>query len=291
MKHTAFGISLKRWFGKWLPERVVEVPVPVPVFHSSLLSGRVALVTGGTRGIGNAIARAVLDSGGGCVITGRNPETVARCVDQLRSRGQGPVHGIVLEMQDDDSFPGKYKQIVEMTGGIDILVNNAGLLNFARFGSTTREDFDAVLHSNLRGAYMLSQIVAGDWIEKGVKGNILNVCSSSSVRPANSPYSLSKWALRGMTPGLAKVLAPYGITVNGIAPGPTATVGFVGENNATMARPQMPSGRLIAEEEIANLAVVLVSAMGRMVMGDVLYVTAGCGILTQDDCRFPFGKR
>lgn len=282
--------AVSRWLSKLLPPRVVEKPVYVPVYHSSLLSGRVALVTGGTRGIGNAIARALLDADGSCVITGRNPEAVARCVEQLRARGQGAVHGIDLEMQDDASFPEKYAKIVEMTGGIDILVNNAGLLNFARFGATTREDFDAVLHSNLRGAYMLSQIVAADWIEKSVKGNILNVCSSSSVRPANSPYSLSKWALRGMTPGLAKVLAPYGITVNGIAPGPTATIGFVGENNATMARPQMPSGRLIAEEEIANLAVVLMSSMGRMVMGDVLYVTAGCGVLTQDDCRFPFGK-
>lgn len=282
--------AIVRWLSKFVPPRVVEKPVYVPVYHSSLLSGHVALVTGGTRGIGNAIARAVLDSGGSCVITGRNADAVARCVEQLRNRGQGAVHGIDLEMQDDASFSEKYAKIVEMTGGIDILVNNAGLLNFARFGATTREDFDAVLHSNLRGAYMLSQIVAADWIEKGVKGSILNVCSSSSVRPANSPYSLSKWALRGMTPGLAKVLAPYGITVNGIAPGPTATVGFVGENNATMARPQMPSGRLIAEEEIANLAVVLVSPMGRMVMGDVLYVTAGCGVLTQDDCRFPFGK-
>lgn len=281
---------LGRWLGKWLPERVVEVPVHVPVFHSSLLEGRVALVTGGTRGIGHAIAKAVLDSGGACVITGRNADAVSQCVDRLRARGQGAVHGIDLEMQDDASFPEKYRQIVEMSGGIDILVNNAGLLNFARFGATSREDFDKVLHSNLRGAYMLSQIVAGDWIEKGVKGNILNVCSSSSVRPANSPYSLSKWALRGMTPGLAKVLAPYGITVNGIAPGPTATIGFVGENNATLTRPQMPSGRLITEEEIANLAVVLVSSMGRMVLGDVLYVTAGCGVLTQDDCRFPYGK-
>ena len=282
---------VSRWLAKFLPPRVVEKPVYVPVYHSSLLSGHVALITGGTRGIGNAIARAVLDSGGACVVTGRNAATVARCVEQLRARSQGAVYGIDLEMQDDASFPEKYAKIVEMTGGVDILINNAGLLNFARFGATTREDFDAVLHSNLRGAYMLSQVVAADWIEKGVKGSILNVCSSSSVRPANSPYSLSKWALRGMTPGLAKVLAPYGITVNGIAPGPTATVGFVGENNATMARPQMPSGRLIAEEEIANLAVILVSPMGRMVMGDVLYVTAGCGILTQDDCRFPFGKR
>lgn len=279
-----------RWLGKLLPVRVVEKPVFVPVYHSTLLSGRTALVTGGTKGIGNAIARAILDSGGSCVITGRNPDNVAECVERLRARGQGAVHGIDLEMQDDASFPAKYARVVEMTGGIDILVNNAGLLNFARFGATTREDFDQVIHSNLRGAYMLSQVVADDWIKKGTKGNILNVCSSSSVRPANSPYSLSKWALRGMTPGLAKVLAPYGITVNGIAPGPTATIGFVGKNNATMARPQMPSGRLIAEEEIADLAVVLVSSMGRMVMGDVLYVTAGCGVLTQDDCRFPYGK-
>ena len=110
---------VSRWLSKFVPPRVVEKPVYVPVYHSSLLSGHVALVTGGTRGIGNAIARAVLDSGGSCVITGRNAEAVARCVEQLRSRGQGAIYGIDLEMQDDASFPEKYARIVEMTGGID----------------------------------------------------------------------------------------------------------------------------------------------------------------------------
>jgi len=265
--------------------------VCVPQYHSELLKGRVALITGGTRGIGNAIARAVINAGGACVITGRKKSSVDACIGELlKFAPVGSVHGIDLEMQDVESFSGKYSEICAMTGGVDILVNNAGSLNFARFGATTLADWDTVMNTNLRGAYMLSQVVAGDWIKRGVKGNILNMCSSSSLRPANSPYALSKWALRGMTLGLAKVLAPYGITVNGIAPGPTATEGFVGRDNKTLERPRMPSGRLITEEEVANMAVVLVSSMARMVMGDVMYITAGCGVLTQDDCRFPFGE-
>lgn len=282
----------KNCVSRMLPQRIVQVPVYIPVLHSTLLKGRMVLITRGTKGIGNAIARAVIASGGRCIITGRNKANVDACVEKLNS-GEGRqdvAYGIDMEMQEVESFDAKYQQIKDMTGGVDVLVNNAGSLNFAKFGATSKADFDEVLNTNLRGAFMLSQIIADDWIKHGVKGNILNVCSSSSLRPANSPYNLSKWALRGMTPGFAKVLAPYGITVNGIAPGPTATIGFVGANNKTLARPQMPSGRLITEEEVANLAVVLISDMGRMVIGDVLYVTAGCGILTQDDCRFPFGK-
>lgn len=281
--------AIKRRIINLLPVR--EVPVPIPLYHSDLLKGRTALVTGGTRGIGYAIARAILNSGGSVVITGRREESVNKSIVRLKSETKGDVFGVVLEMQNVDDFSIKWNEALEMTKGIDILVNNAGSLNFARFGATTCQDFDEVINTNLRGAYMLSQIVATDWIERKVKGNILNICSSSSLRPANSPYNLSKWALRGMTPGFAKVLAPYGITVNGLAPGPTATIGFVGKDNQTLSRPQMPSGRLITEDEVANLAVILVSSLGKMVIGDVLYVTAGCGILTHDDCRFPFGNK
>lgn len=294
MRIRNFLSRVKNGLARMLPSRVIQIPVYVPVYHSTLLKDRTALITGGTKGIGNAIARAVIASGGKCVITGRNIADVNDCLVRLNSLADGKhdvAYGIDMEMQDVDSFAAKYQQINDMTGGVDVLVNNAGCLNFARFGAATKGDFDQVLNTNLRGAFMFSQVVADDWIRHGVKGNILNVCSSSSLRPANSPYSLSKWALRGMTQGFAKVLAPYGITVNGIAPGPTATRSFVGENNQSLARPRLPSGRLITEEEVANLSVVLMSDMGRMVMGDVLYVTAGCGILTQDDDRFPFGKR
>ena len=293
-----------------LPATTETMPIPFPdekyisPFRPDLLKGRTALVTGGTRGIGFATAKALLAAGGNVVITGRNIDVVNRRIDDLAqsciSAEATRIGGISLEMKDVASFREKWAEANALpccgTHGIDILVNNAGILNFARFGSTFPEDFDDVMQTNLRGAYFLSQCASEDWITRGENGkkrnrNILVVCSSSSLRPANSPYNLAKWALRGLVPGMAKTLAPFGIVVNGIAPGPTATDAFLGANNkGSLARPRMPGGRLIAESEVANLAVVLVSPLGRMVLGSILYVTAGCGNLTQDDCRFTFGN-
>ncbi len=291
------------------PENEMEqMPIPLPEgdgispFRSDLLAGRTALITGGTRGIGLATAKAILSAGGNVIITGRNRDAVNRRVDELAqcatSASEDRVCGIALEMKSVESFRDKWREANALPccglRGIDILVNNAGSLNFARFGSTLPEDFDEVMETNLRGAYFLSQCAAEDWISRNDEcgnRNILVVCSSSSLRPANSPYNLAKWALRGLVPGMAKTLAPYGIVVNGIAPGPTATEAFLGPNKGkSFARPRMPGGRLIAESEVANLAVVLVSSLGRMVLGSILYVTAGCGNLTQDDCRFTFGN-
>lgn len=285
-----------------------NMPFPLPEedgispFRSDLLAGRTALITGGTRGIGFATAKAILLAGGNVVITGRSIGSVNRGVNVLAQYATSApgdrVGGIALEMRNVESFHDKWLEANALPccgqRGVDILVNNAGSLNFARFGSTRTEDFNEVMEANLRGAYFLSQCVAEDWISRGNDfggRNILVVCSSSSLRPANSPYNLAKWALRGLVPGMAKTLAPYGIVVNGIAPGPTATEAFLGPNKGkSLARPRMPGGRLITENEVANLAVVLVSSLGRMVLGSILYVTAGCGNLTQDDCRYSFGN-
>ena len=122
-----------------------------------------------------------------------------------------------------------------------------------------------------------------------IKGNILNVASASSLRPANSAYTLSKWGIRGLTLGLAKALAKDGITVNGIAPGPTATPMLMKDNqNDNMVLERLPLGRYIMPEEVANMAVILVSSMGRAIMGDIIYMTGGAGILTYDDVPYSF---
>lgn len=106
-------------------------------------------------------------------------------------------------------------------------------------------------------------------ISNQIKGNILNIASSSSLRPANSAYTISKWGIRGLTSGLAKSLAPYGITVNGVAPGPTATPMLLKEDIHNISHPNLPAGRYVLPEEIANMALFLVSDMGRMVVGDM----------------------
>lgn len=166
---------------------------------------------------------------------------------------------------------------------IDILVNNAGVINKTFFGNTLESDFDMVIDTDLKGPYFLSELFAEYMKENKIQGNILNVSSSSSIRPANNSYGLAKWGIRGMTLGLAKHLSTDGIVVNAIAPGPTATSMLMGNDEQSISRPASPSGRYTTPEEVANLSVVLVSDLGRMINGDTVYVTGGCGLLTFDD--------
>jgi len=168
-------------------------------------------------------------------------------------------------------------------GTIDILVNNAGVINKTTFGASEEDDFDLVISTDLKGPYFLSEILANYMKENKIQGNILNMSSSSAIRPASNSYGLAKWGIRGMTLGLAKRLSPDGIVVNAIAPGPTATSMLLAEGESSISRLTSPSERYATPEEIANLSVILVSDLGRMVNGDTLYVTGGCGLLTFDD--------
>ena len=125
--------------------------------------------------------------------------------------------------------------------------------------------------------------------ENKIHGNILNIASSSSVRPADSAYSLSKWGIRGFTEGMARSLVHYGIVVNGIAPGPTATPMLLKDNkDSNISWPLNLTGRMATACEIANIATILVSNMGRMIVGDVIYMSGGGGIITNEDVNFHF---
>lgn len=145
------------------------------------------------------------------------------------------------------------------------------------------------MDTNLKGVFFLSQIVGHYFRDNQIKGNILNIASSSSLRPAASAYTLSKWGIRGLTVGLAKALAPFGITVNGLAPGQTATPMLIkDERGGDLHCPGVPIQRYVLPEEIANMAVILVSDMGRAIMGDIVYMTGGAGVFSNDDMNFWF---
>lgn len=264
-----------RRFCGLFPRPVKYVPVHIPVLESSLLQGRTALVTGGTSGIGLAIAEAYLRAGARVIISGRDEGRLSDAMSRLQSFGS--VSTVVMDVSHPDSFG----SILAGFEAFDILVNNAGYVGGGVFGSTDISEYEKVLDTNLKGAYFLSQVVSKRWIAAGVKGNILNICSASSLRPGNSPYILSKWGVRSLTVGMAKDLIKYGIVVNGLAPGCTNTEKFSSDGH--LENPKNPSGRMVTMEEIANLAVVMVSPLARMVVGDVLYVTGGGAITTLDD--------
>lgn len=253
---------------------------------NELLKGRCALITGGTSGIGYYIAKAFINSGATVVITGRSAERNAKAVDSLyeqTSAERGKIHSIVCDNENCEEFPELVAKAATLGGQpVSILVNNAGIAG-SSFNTTTPDDFDAVMRTNLRSAFFLSKEVAKHMVQHGCHGNILNIASASALRPGNSPYVLSKWGIRALTLGLAKTLTPHDIVVNGIAPGPTATGMIKMKNQNELSAPGLPCGRLTHPEEVASMAVILVGDMSRTIIGDIVYMTGGAGLLTLDD--------
>ena len=265
-----------------------KIPVEIPTLYGEVLKGKVAVVTGGTTGIGFEIAKAFIHNGA-VIITGRDSERIANAVVKLKKEiGNSEnmfVCGEVLDNTMTTQIEDRWKQILSHIENkhIDILVNNAGVISKTHFGKTDEKDYNLVMETNLKGTYFLSEIVSNYMIENGIKGNILNISSSSALRPAVSAYSMAKWAIHGLTLGMAKKLSPYGIVVNSIAPGPTATRMLQSDNIININRMSSPSERYATASEIANLAVIMVSDMSKMLNGDTMYATGGCGLLTFDD--------
>lgn len=257
----------------------------VELSPTQLLANRTALVTGGTKGIGYEIAKSFLKAGANVIITGRDLARINNASNSLKEvTNCDRIAGLTLNNLDVDSFHNKIEEAIAIFGRIDILVNNAGVLTYDTISTENEVQYDKVLETNLKGPFFLSQQVGKYMIEKKIKGNILNVGSSSCLRPALSAYTLSKWGIRGLTLGLARGLAPYGITVNGIAPGQTLTDMVPNRDKIeSIYRDNIPLGRYIMPNEIANMAVILVSEMGRAIMGDIVYMTGGAGILTYED--------
>lgn len=271
-----------------LPEQHITAKI-VKLSSNNLLEGRNALITGGTSGIGYAIADAFLSSGAFVTITGRNKQRLEDSYKKLllsHPNCKERISFIVMDNKNISSFKNIFDQH-QYLQNIDILVNNAGVQG-GLISNTSEEEYDNILETNLKGPFFLSKLVAQNMKNNKIKGNILNIASSSSLRPGNSAYNLSKWGIRSLTLGLAKSLIPYGITVNGIAPGPTATPMLIKGEIKDITHNSLPTGRYAMPEEIANMAVILTSSMGHTVVGDIVYMTGGAGIITFDDVKYPF---
>lgn len=271
----------------FIPDHVTLAKITV-LAPNEYLKGRRALITGGTSGIGYAIAKAFLEAGASVVITSRSKEKAERKADELKQYAMNgsQVVGIGLDNNKPSTFEPTLDQLYK-DGAIDILVNNAGVQG-AQFGSATEEQFDAVMNTNVKGTFFLSQAVARRMIDSGLQGNILNICSSSSLRPAANGYTLSKVAMKELTAGMAKSLVGKGIIVNGLAPGPTATPMLHRDKTGDISATFNPLGRCALPEEIANMAVILSSNLGQTIVGSIVYMTGGAGVLTYEDVKYTF---
>lgn len=249
------------------------VPVKVPVKdYDGLFEGKTALVTGGAGGIGFAIAKRLSEAGCSVIIMARNEENLKKASEQIGCKYR------VLDITKVSDIKRVIAEIYEKLAP-EILVNCAGVMGKGRFGSIEVDDWDKVINTNVRGTFFMTQEVSNMMIKRKIKGHILNLSSSSALRPCYSSYIVSKHIVRDLTQGFAKELIKHGIVVNAIAPGPTAT-DMIGADENDLVSLDVPAGRMATVDEIANHALALVSEMGDMVVGSTLYVTGGSGITT-----------
>ncbi|MDF2582399.1 MAG: fabG 18 [Mycobacterium sp.] len=234
------------------------------------LTGKTALVTGGTAGIGLACARLLADAGATVLITGRNRErgeSAAAAVD-------GDVRFIQADMADLESVAA----LVEQSSGVDILVNNAASFPGALTVEQDVASFESTFDTNVRGTYFLVAGLVPGMLERGT-GSIINVTSmvASKGVPGASVYSASKAAVESLTRTWAAEFGPRGVRVNTVAPGPTNTEGVVaewGDTNDELGR-TLPLGRTAEPAEIAQAVVFLASGASSFITGLTLHADGG----------------
>ncbi len=241
-----------------------------------LLKDKIAVVTGGTRGIGYAIVKAYLENGATVVLCGSKPETTQKAVDQLKTENPNwKVEGIAPNLTDYDSVKAAFDAVEKKYGRIDILVNNAGVSDSAKIGSYTPEMFQKTMDLNVNAVFNCTRAVV-DGMKERHSGVILNTSSMVSKygQPGGVAYPTSKFAVNGMTLSLARELAPDGIRVNAVAPGITKTdmVAALPESMIAPLIAQIPLGRIGEPEDIANAFVFLGSDMAGYISGQVLGV-------------------
>lgn len=238
-----------------------------------------ALISGGSGGIGLAIAKSLQESGCTVVIAGTNEKKL-----KILKKETG-FDSIVMDYLNPESFESVIKEVVVRHGKLDIFINSAGVhTENVDFWSMDLKEFNRVIDINLKGVFLACQFIGKYMKENKIKGSILIVSSSRGSEPAWSPYGISKWGLKGLTEGLGKILIPYAINVNAIVPGSTATTLIGIKEGDSITSNENGMNRLIMPDEVATLAKLLVSDAGKMINGEVVHIAAGRGTF---DCELP----
>ena len=241
-----------------------------------LLQGKVAVVTGGTRGIGFAIVKKFLENGAKVALLGSRQETVDKALQKIKEEdADAEVTGYWPNLMDASEVEEVFTKVKDMYGSLDILVNNAGVSARESFYDYKPEEFKKVIDLNLNSVFICAQAAAKIMKEQG-GGVILNTSSMVSLygQPAGVSYPASKFAVNGLTKSLARELGKDQIRVNAVAPGVTRTdmVAALPEEMVKRITAPIPLGRVGEPEEVADAFLFLASDMASYVTGEILSV-------------------
>lgn len=239
-----------------------------------MLEGRVAVITGGTRGIGLETVRLFKEQNAEVVLFGSKAESVEKAVEELKSEGM-EVKGYYPNLNNYEEIESTIKKIVDEYGHIDILVNNAGISANKKLEETTSSDFSKIMDLNVNAVFNMTKAVVPYMKEQG-SGVILNTSSMVSIygQPSGVGYPASKFAVNGITKSLARELASSNIRVNAVAPGVTRTdmIASLPEEQLGPIVKTIPLGRIGEPRDIANAFLFLASDMASYITGVVLSV-------------------
>ena len=244
-----------------------------------LLEGKVAIVTGGTRGIGYAIVKKYAEAGATVVLCGSRQETAEKALLQLREELPGvKADAIWPRLTDLTSVESNFSEVQQKYGSIDILVNNAGCSQRTPFYDYTEQEYDKIMDLNVKSLFVCSQIAARIMKAQG-GGSIINTSSMVSLygQPSGFAYPASKFAVNGITKSLARELGKDHIRVNAVAPGVVKT-DMVDNLPKEVIQPvidKIPLGRMAEAEDIANAFLYLASDLAAYVNGNVISVDGG----------------
>ena len=241
---------------------------------------QVVLVSGGTRGIGRAIAQGFAERGAHVIVTGTRKETVDAATHRIKTHHDGTVSGFVCDVADASAIKHVVGEVIAALGRIDTLINCAGVNRRKPALEVTEEDYDHILDINLKGAYVMSQEVGRHMIDRKA-GSQINIASLNTDKPLLnvSPYALSKSAMEGMTRSLAAEWGPKGVRVNALAPGFILT----DLTQKLWSDPHMhqwgventPQRRLGKPEDMVGTALFLASPAAAFLTGQIIYVDGG----------------
>jgi 3-oxoacyl-[acyl-carrier protein] reductase len=241
------------------------------------LDGRVAIVTGGSRGIGAAIASLLAEHGAAVVVSGRDAVRLQQAVQALEERGAS-VHGVVADAAKREDADRLVEAAKERYGRLDLLVNNAGITRDGLLIRMKDDDWDRVMDVNLRGAFLMTRAAAKLMVRQR-SGRIVNIASTAGAmgNPGQANYSAAKAGLIGLTKATARELAHWGILVNAVAPGliETDMAAAISAEAREALLAQVPLKRIGSAREVAEMVGFLAGDGAAYVTGQVFHVNGG----------------